>query len=200
MSLSPQFLLSILMTVLIREGDDKLHEQFGADRFGALGLGEMLYADDNVPMLCDGEVLLVYMQHISDCRAKYGLSSNGAKLESMVVDCAADFVNATGDIIHIQNALKYSKALLSCETCDTSEISRRIGIARRGLSLLKNFDRILPSSGPEDAIFIRALCLASYYMDWSQPLCMPMTNDSWTAFMQIAAVGYFASAARMLAE
>ena len=35
--LSP-FLFSILMTVLIRDAKEKLHAQFGADRFGALRL------------------------------------------------------------------------------------------------------------------------------------------------------------------
>ena len=134
--LSP-FLFSILMTVLIRDAKDKLHEQFGADRFGALGLGEILYADDTLLMGCDDEVLQAYMQHISDCGAEYGLSFNGTKLESMVVNCTADLVNTAGDVIPQKPALKYLGALLSSEGCDTSEISRRIGMARHELDLLK---------------------------------------------------------------
>ena len=54
--LSP-FLFSILMTVLIRDAKDQLHAQFGADRFGALGLGEILYADDTLLMGCDGHAV-----------------------------------------------------------------------------------------------------------------------------------------------
>ena len=199
--LSP-FLFSILMTVLIRDAKDKLHEQFGADRFGALGLDEILYADDTLLMGCDDEVLQAYMQHISDCGTEYGLSFHGTKLESMVVNCTADLVNTAGDVIPQKPALKYLGALLSSEGCDTSEISRRIGMARHELDLLKKCwsHTSLSKTGKCDIyIYIGALCSASCCMALSQPLYMPMTNASWTAFMQIVAVRYFASAAHTLA-
>ena len=134
--LSP-FLFSILMTMLMHDARTMLTRTLGHEYTCDLGVEDILYADDTMLVGTSSQALQKYMDCISACGKMYGLSLNATKLECLSINTETEIVGGLGGQVSDKARLKYLGALLSNDGYNTSELSRRIGIAKDQFLLLR---------------------------------------------------------------
>jgi len=124
------------MTVLIHDAKGLLNTQ-GQQNQRQTSLDEALYADDTMLIGTSAERLQEYMERIQQCGQAYGLSFNIAKLECLCVNCEGKIFNENGEEVPAKDHIKYLGALLSSDGHATTEISRRVGLAKAEFQCLQ---------------------------------------------------------------
>jgi hypothetical protein len=133
--LSP-FLFIILMTVLLTDAKAQLLEQ-GYELDMGLQVHELLYADDTLLLGIDSNCLAAYMLSIHNIGKCYGLELNWDKLESISVGGATPISMPGGGVVKRKDNMIYLGSMLDGAATMTSELSRRVGMARADFNSLK---------------------------------------------------------------
>ena len=128
--LSP-FLFVMVMTVLMHDAKRELRAHPAYRSQPAQPIEELLYADDTLLIHSDPAVVKAYMECVRAAGSAYGLSLNWKKLESMSVGCNAEFYSPDGDPIQEKSSFKYLGSMLCNSGKPGTELSSRLGAARK---------------------------------------------------------------------
>ena len=127
--LSP-FLFVIVMTVLLHDAKTNLSVSQSAAPNPETFTKELVYADDTLLIDVDDSMLQQFMDCIGQAGQEYGLSFNWSKLEALPIRTTAAIVKPDGTHVECKQAMVYLGSQLSADGRITSELGRRIGMAR----------------------------------------------------------------------
>ena len=99
---------------------------------------QVLYADDTLLIDCFGSNLQKFMECIADHSKSYGLQLNWDKIECMPINCQSTLFTPSGDPILTKSSIKYLRAQLSSDAKLDSEVSQKIGNAKRDFKILNS--------------------------------------------------------------
>jgi hypothetical protein len=134
--LSP-FLFVMVMTVLLHDANDMLHQVHGINlRPGCCS--ELVYADDTLLIDVSTHNLQKYMECIATVGAEYGLKLNWGKVEQMNINCHDMHIHdPAGTPIKVKQHMRYLGAQMNADGHIESEVSQKIGTAAREFKCLK---------------------------------------------------------------
>ena len=124
------------MTILMHDAKQQLCTFLVYTLQAKQEIEELLYADDTPIIHSDPEIVKLYMECISNAGLNYGLSFNWKKLENMPVRCHAEFFSPNGDPIQLKTSFKYLGSILSNDGQAGTELSCRLGAARKEFDTL----------------------------------------------------------------
>ena len=97
----------------------------------------MVYADDTLLIDVDPDRLHAFMTCIGQAGLEYGLSFNWTKLELLPVRMETVILKPDGSPIAAKSRMLYLGAMLSDDTRVSSELNRRLGMARADVEKLR---------------------------------------------------------------
>ena len=124
--LSP-FLFIIVMTLLLKDAQQLMRTSGSSVH---LSLTELVYADDTLLLSCSDEFLQEYMLAIHQAGQEYGLSFNWSKLEVLSVRKTCSIFTPGGCPISSKEAMVYLGSSISADGRNSSDINRRLGMAK----------------------------------------------------------------------
>ena len=120
-------LFVMVMSVLIADARHDLNDQIGNDiEF----ISEMLYAGDTLIVDERGDLASTYMNCILNQGKHYGLTFNWDKISMIRIGCNPIIAKPNGSSVDPAQSIVYLGGIISADGYCTSEISRRIGLAR----------------------------------------------------------------------
>ena len=123
--LSP-FPLVILMTVLLSDAKSSMSRQDAA----SMPVSEAVYADNTLLVGVDADYLHDFMTCVGNAGQEYGLTFNRSKLELLPVRTSATICTPDGSAIKAKSSMVYLGSSLSSDGRATTELNRRLGLAR----------------------------------------------------------------------
>ena len=132
--LSP-FLFSILMTVLFTDATREFQSVSGLDSPSAL-VNDLIYADDTLILSLQPRQAESFMYRVLDAGRVYGLSLNWEKTEVLPIGCDAAIQGPNGEHIKNKTSLVYLGSVISASGSITSEVNRRLGMAKADFDAL----------------------------------------------------------------
>ena len=129
------FLLSILMTVLFTDATGEFQSVSGLDSPPAL-VHDLSYADDTLILSLKPRQAESFMYRVLDAGRLNGLSLNWQNTEVLPIGCAADIQGPNGEPIKTKTSLVYLGSVISASGSITSEVNRRLGMAKADFDAL----------------------------------------------------------------
>ena len=126
------------MSVLMWDAKSDLKYNCGIELDDELVCHEVLYADNTLLIDCFGTNLQSFMECIADQGKSYGLQLNWDKIECMPINCENTLFTSSGDPILTKSNIKYLGAQLSSDVNMNSEVSQKIGNAKRDFKILNS--------------------------------------------------------------
>ena len=134
--LSP-FLFTIVMTVLLHDAKEDFENMQGlVDE--TFVVQDLVYGDDTLLIGVDGDRVEGYMDSIVLVGAEYGLQLNWNKVEALPCRMNVHFESPSGENIQSKTSMVYLGSLFSSDGKIKSEISRRMGMARKDFEVLQS--------------------------------------------------------------
>ena len=134
--LSP-FLFVIMMTVLLHDAKHKLVHDMGINLSNSSFVNELVYADDTLLLDVEADTLHAFMHCIGEAGAQYGLVFNWSKLEALPVRTEVVIRRPDGEKVETKERMVYLGSFLAADGRISSELNRRLGLARHDFETLK---------------------------------------------------------------
>ena len=154
--LSP-FLFTILMTVLFTDASREFQSVSGLDSPPAL-VHDLIYADDTRILSLQPRQAESFMYRVLDAGRVYGLSLNWGKTEVLPIGCDADLQGPNGEPIKNKTSLVYLGIVISAYGSFTSEVNRRLGMAKSRFRCIEPRLEACSSGMRKEATNLLGLC------------------------------------------
>ena len=125
------------MTVLMTDATEKAASGHGITPRSTGLVHELIYADDTLLLDTGPDNLHVFMNCIADVGREYGLQFNWSKLEHLPVRMDATLHRPDGGIIPKKSRMMYLGSTKAADGRISSELSRRLGLARADFDKLR---------------------------------------------------------------
>ena len=124
------------MTILLEDAERKFVAEVGEERPSYILTRDLLYADDTLIVESDALRAQRFMHIITEVGAEYGLVLNWGKVKLLRINHSGSVLSPTGVPIKVVDSLVYLGATLDKEVRHASELSRRLGQARKDFACL----------------------------------------------------------------
>ena len=133
-ALSPLLFVTV-MSVLMTDAVDLLSESArAAYKHGSLA--DLAFADDTLLMGVSLPHLTEFLQAVSSCGSHYGMSLHYDKFQLLQIHCEDDFIFPDGQRLKAAESMDYLGTALSADGRASSELCRRIGMAKADFNSL----------------------------------------------------------------
>ena len=123
------------MTVLFTDATREFQSASCFDSPPAL-VNDLIYADDTLFLSLKPRHAESFMYRVLDAGRVYGLSLNWQKTEVLPIGCTVDIQGPNGEPIKTKTSLVYLGSVISASGSITSEVNRRLGMAKADFDAL----------------------------------------------------------------
>ena len=134
--LSP-YLFVLMMTILMHDAKRKSMDNHDTNVGMGIMIDELVYADDTLLIGVNPDQLQAFMTNIGEAGLEYGLSFNWSKLEMLPIRTEATIQKPNGTAIDTKNRMVYLGSMLADDGRISSELNRRLGMARSDFEKLR---------------------------------------------------------------